>query len=69
MWDSEDAGRLFYDKAETVRFRVESEEWNDHSPLPPSDRGAGAIVERKSPYSISAQGSMAQSGLGLLSWW
>ena len=51
VWDNE--GQPFYfDKNETVRFRIESEVWNDQSPLWPGDRDA---VEKKPPYTIQVR--------------
>ncbi|KAI9681143.1 MAG: DNA-directed RNA polymerase III subunit rpc25 [Caeruleum heppii] len=64
IWTS-DESKLYLDKNESVRFRVEAEEWNDQSPVAPAERYA--TTERRSPYSIQA--SMAQSGLGPTSWW
>ncbi|KAI9749122.1 MAG: DNA-directed RNA polymerase III subunit rpc25 [Lichina confinis] len=70
IWDSEGT-QYYFDKNEPVYFRVESEEWNDQSPSGPnvSDLGAGTVtvMDRTVPYCI--QGSMAQSGLGVCSWW
>ncbi|KAI9846477.1 MAG: DNA-directed RNA polymerase III subunit rpc25 [Sclerophora amabilis] len=66
IWEN-DGTQLYFDVKETVRFRVESEEWNDQSPVAPVASNAGASTERKSPYAI--QGSMSQAGLGLISWW
>ncbi|KAI9824239.1 MAG: DNA-directed RNA polymerase III subunit rpc25 [Thelocarpon impressellum] len=66
IWTS-DGAELYFDKNEIVHFRVESEDWNDQSPVAPSERGAAAAMERKSPYAIQA--SMAQSGLGPVAWW
>ncbi|KAI9843731.1 MAG: DNA-directed RNA polymerase III subunit rpc25 [Thelocarpon superellum] len=53
IWIWENEGETYYlDKMEQIRFRVESEEWNDQSPVAPSERGAAAALERKSPYVI-----------------
>lgn len=48
-----DGDEYFYDKLEWVRFRVEEEQWNDLSPVAPSERGSETAAERKSPYSIT----------------
>lgn len=48
-----EGNEYFYDKGETVRFRVESETWNDLSPVAPSLRMAETSEELKSPYSIT----------------
>ena len=67
MWKTEDGVELFFDRTETVRFRVETETWNDLAP----QRRPGESVEpdeyAESPYTLTA--SMAQSGLGPLLWW
>ncbi len=79
-----DGDEYFYDKLEWVRFRVEEEQWNDLSPVAPSERGSEIAAERKSPYSITvsfstpfhrephvhtSQASMMQAGLGITEWW
>lgn len=71
VWKNEDT-ELFFDIGETVRFRVEAEEWVDQSPKgPPSKQGGGDEVDgegvRKPPYSIVA--SMCEAGLGPVTWW
>jgi DNA-directed RNA polymerase III subunit RPC8 len=64
IWKTEDGASLFYDNHETVRFRVESEEWNDQQPIGPNNK----IDEtRQSPYKIIA--SMEDPGLGPCLWW
>ncbi|KAI9746116.1 MAG: DNA-directed RNA polymerase III subunit rpc25 [Claussenomyces sp. TS43310] len=65
IWRNEGADDLYFDNHESVRFRVEAEEWVDQSPLGPSDKEEG--IERESPYRIIA--SMAESGLGPCLWW
>ncbi|KAI9838681.1 MAG: hypothetical protein M1819_004995 [Sarea resinae] len=62
-----DGNELFFDKNETVRFRVEAETWNDQSPTAPSERDTTSAIGRKSPYTIEA--SMSQGGLGPTLWW
>lgn len=47
--------KYYFDKNESVYFRVESEEWNDQSPIGPAERELGTaatLQDRKSPYSI-----------------
>ena len=48
-----DDDEYFYDKNDWVRVRVEDEQWNDNSPLPPSERALQSTAERKSPYGIT----------------
>lgn len=68
VWTTEDGHELFFDRNETVRFRVEAETWTDLSPEKQAPPGEEAEEEdRKSPYQII--GSMQQSGLGPLLWW
>ncbi|KAI9709322.1 MAG: DNA-directed RNA polymerase III subunit rpc25 [Bogoriella megaspora] len=64
-WEA-DAGRLFYDNHEPVRFRIESEIWNDHTPTRPQ-MGGGETEEKKPPYMLIA--SLLESGLGPNVWW
>jgi DNA-directed RNA polymerase subunit E'/Rpb7 len=64
VWQTDDAA-LYYDHAETVRFRVEAEHWFDHIPLGPNEKEDG--LERRSPYTIEA--SMGEDGLGPVLWW
>ncbi|MCJ1324044.1 DNA-directed RNA polymerase III subunit rpc25 [Thelotrema lepadinum] len=67
-WIWSDEGQDFYfDKAEWVRVRIESEHWHDTAPVEPAKRDETATSERRSPYSITA--SMSESGLGCVSWW
>ncbi|OCK85104.1 RNA polymerase III subunit Rpc25 [Lepidopterella palustris CBS 459.81] len=64
VWNTEGT-ELFFDAEEIVRFRVESEHWEDQSPQHPLRRDENE--ERHSPYRIV--GSMSQAGLGPLLWW
>ncbi len=41
VWNFDDQ-RLYYDKAEMVRFRVIGEEWHDQTPTKPIDQGENA---------------------------
>lgn len=66
IWKNDDIDTLLYfDHHETVRFRVDSEEWHDQTPVGPDERDNGVI--QKSPYRIIA--SMDGDGLGPLIWW
>ncbi|KAL2918837.1 DNA-directed RNA polymerase III complex subunit Rpc25 [Polyrhizophydium stewartii] len=77
-----DGNDLFMDREEPIRFRVEQETFVDVGPvkepklLPggmrpqtPGAAGGTGVDEqtRESPYTII--GSIADNGLGLLSWW
>lgn len=68
VWKTDDGVELFFDRNETVRFRVEAEEWSDMAPQQkPGAAEDPDEFENKSPYAITA--SMQQSGLGPLLWW
>ncbi|PGH00392.1 DNA-directed RNA polymerase [Blastomyces parvus] len=67
IWDNGEGAVFYFDIGETVRFRVEAEEWHDQIPDAPDDQESGAVMERKPPYSII--GSMQIAGLGLVAWW
>jgi len=59
---------MYFDNHETVRFRVEREEWHDQAPIgPPDPEKPDEIPVKLSPYSITA--SMADAGLGPCLWW
>jgi len=64
VWSVDDA-LIYYDNAETVRFRVEAEHWVDQSPLGPNENPDEQ--ERRAPYTIEA--SMGEDGLGPVLWW
>ena len=51
VWNN-DGNEYFFDKGETVRFRVEAENWHDQSPDAPSELETTSEIERKAPYSI-----------------
>ncbi|KAK4695519.1 DNA-directed RNA polymerase III subunit RPC8, partial [Phenoliferia sp. Uapishka_3] len=73
--------RLYIERRDWVRLRVEEEHWDDSSPLngkvppsgelPPGANGevnpAAAVVPGKAPYAIVC--SMAEDGTGVLDWW
>ncbi|KAK2861430.1 hypothetical protein FQN49_004209 [Arthroderma sp. PD_2] len=67
IWDNGDGGIFYFDIGETVRFRVEQEEWHDQVPNAPDLHDGAATPDRKPPYSII--GSMQVAGLGLVAWW
>lgn len=49
-----------------MRFKIESEEWIDQSPIGPGDIDDASTV-KESPYKIIA--SMVASGTGPIIWW
>ncbi|KAI9809067.1 MAG: hypothetical protein M1825_002356 [Sarcosagium campestre] len=51
VWES-DGTNYYFDKNESVLFRVEAEEWNDQSPLSPPGIEPDISMTRKSTYSI-----------------
>lgn len=51
IWRNDDGTDFYFDVGEVVRFRVESEEWNDQIPNAP-DLDGSAPMERKPAYSI-----------------
>ena len=67
VWKTDEGVELFFDRGETVRFRVEAETWNDLAPQSRPGEARDADDFAKSPYTITA--SMQQSGLGPLLWW
>ncbi|EZF34894.1 DNA-directed RNA polymerase III polypeptide [Trichophyton interdigitale] len=69
IWDNGEGGIFYFDVGETVRFRVEQEEWHDQVPSAPDLQDGLATPDRKPPYSIIPQGSMQVAGLGLVAWW
>ncbi|EEP76656.1 conserved hypothetical protein [Uncinocarpus reesii 1704] len=67
VWDNGEGSTFYFDIGETVRFRVEAEEWHDQIPNAPDTPDTSTVGERKAPYSII--GSMQIAGLGLVAWW
>ena len=51
-WDNGEGAIFYFDIGETVRFRVEAEEWHDQIPNAPDMPDGSAAGERKPPYSI-----------------
>ncbi|TAQ83633.1 hypothetical protein B7494_g8045 [Chlorociboria aeruginascens] len=64
IWEFEGV-KLYFDNQEKVRFRVNSENWFDQSPIGPSEKEDG--TQKKSPYTIEAD--MKEAGLGPCLWW
>lgn len=64
VWKTDD-DELFFDNHETVRLRIEEEEWNDAAPVGP--KREGEEEEKKSPYKLVA--SMEEAGMGPCMWW
>lgn len=52
IWDNGEGGIFYFDVGETVRFRVEQEEWHDQVPSGPDLQDGLATPDRKPPYSI-----------------
>lgn len=52
IWDNGEGAIFYFDIGETVRFRVEAEEWHDQIPNAPDMPDGSAVSERKPPYSI-----------------
>ncbi|KAG8898948.1 DNA-directed RNA polymerase III subunit rpc25 [Tulasnella sp. 403] len=69
LLDSDVNDRLYIDKGEVVRIRVEYDEFHDDEPGAPkaTDGVYTPSVQKRSPYEITA--SMAGAGLGLIAWW
>ncbi|KAM0320946.1 hypothetical protein ACHAO8_000240 [Botrytis cinerea] len=68
VWETEEGTQLYFDNQETVRFRIDSEQWNDQAPLGPEkqdDSEESRVIE--APYKIVA--SMEEVGLGPCLWW
>ena len=52
MWKN-DGSELYFDKGDTVRFKIEQERWHDQSPTaPPIKTDSTAEMEKKVPYSL-----------------
>jgi len=69
MLDSDINDRLYIDRGETVRIRVEYDEFHDDEPGPPKavDGVYSKAKAKRAPYEITA--SMAGAGIGLTAWW
>ena len=51
-WPADVGYNIYFDKGETVRFRVQEEKWHDQIPNAPDLQEESLTVERKPPYSI-----------------
>ncbi|KAF8605847.1 hypothetical protein BDV93DRAFT_489885 [Ceratobasidium sp. AG-I] len=78
LLDTDVTTRLYLDRSESIRIRVERDEFYDNEPGPrKADSAAGgaalqddradAEADRKAPYTITA--SVHGDGLGVLAWW
>ncbi|KAJ3741988.1 RNA polymerase III subunit Rpc25-domain-containing protein [Lentinula detonsa] len=69
LLDTPTAGRMYIDTGEVIRIRVEADEFYDDEPGPPKALEGVAVANevRRAPYSIIA--SIAEQGLGPVSWW
>jgi DNA-directed RNA polymerase III subunit RPC8 len=68
--ENDDDTILHYDMYDTVRVRVETEEWVDQAPEGPEELALDEEERkrrRRSPWSI--QCSMMEDGLGPIQWW
>lgn len=68
--------RFYYDLGEAIRFRVDSVDWQENEPGPPSARPREPEADKESEdedpylkagYRITA--NVAEQGLGCLAWW
>jgi DNA-directed RNA polymerase III subunit RPC8 len=85
MLDTPLAERMYIDQGDTVRVRVESDEFYDDEPGPPkaTDGVQTKHVPQRNPYSvtvrkdrlsrgpslINCQCSISEQGLGPIAWW
>ncbi|KAJ7132209.1 RNA polymerase III subunit Rpc25-domain-containing protein [Mycena epipterygia] len=69
LLDSPTAERMWIDKGEVVRVRVESDEFYDDEPGPIKMAGGVQVVkiQARAPFTVTC--SMAEQGLGPTSWW
>ncbi|KAF7356963.1 hypothetical protein MVEN_01032300 [Mycena venus] len=70
LLDSPTADRMWIDKGEVVRVRVEADEFYDDEPGPVKMADGVQVVrevQARAPFTITA--SMAEQGLGPTSWW
>lgn len=66
VWKNDDTD-LYFDIGETVRFRIEAEEWVDQAPKGPKTDEEEDSSGKRPPYSLIA--SMCDPGLGPTTWW
>ncbi|CAE6470773.1 unnamed protein product [Rhizoctonia solani] len=75
LLDTDITTRLYLDRNEVIRLRVERDEFYDNEPGPRKaetvqsgqEGGIEDDVDKKAPYTITA--SISGDGLGALSWW
>jgi len=70
LLDSPTADRMWIDKGEVVRVRVEADEFYDDEPGPVKMADGVQVVrevQARAPFTITA--SMAEQGLGPTAWW
>ncbi|KAF1951936.1 DNA-directed RNA polymeras-like protein III 25 kDa polypeptide [Byssothecium circinans] len=68
VWRHEGGAELFFDKGESVLFRVEREHWTDQKPtLVQKDENGDPVDVRGSAWRLV--GAMNQPGLGPTLWW
>ncbi|KAF2634693.1 hypothetical protein P280DRAFT_463189 [Massarina eburnea CBS 473.64] len=68
VWQTENGSELFFDRGESVLFRVDREDWIDQKPtLVQKDANGHPIEERDTAWRII--GAMNKSGLGPTLWW
>ncbi|KAG6860454.1 hypothetical protein C0991_011934 [Blastosporella zonata] len=69
MLDTPITERMYIDKGEVVRVRVEADDFFDDEPGPPK-MAEGVQVQReakRAPYNVTC--SIAEQGLGPVAWW
>ncbi|KAK4686516.1 DNA-directed RNA polymerase III subunit RPC8, partial [Tremellales sp. Uapishka_1] len=81
LMNTEMTSRLYIDPGEFMRFRVDSVEWQESEPVPPSIRDKPKdVVEGEEIVEVDTKGpieragykilaTIAESGLGVCSWW
>ncbi|TFK48464.1 hypothetical protein OE88DRAFT_1684513 [Heliocybe sulcata] len=68
LLDSPTTSRMYIDKGEVLRVRVEMDEFYDDEPGPPkATEGVRIERERRAPYTVTC--SIAEQGLGPVAWW
>lgn len=69
MLDTPLTSRMYIDRGELVRVRVESDEFFDDEPGPPKAAEGVAVQSplRRSPFQVMC--SIAEQGLGPVAWW
>ncbi|GJJ11188.1 hypothetical protein Clacol_005420 [Clathrus columnatus] len=69
MLDTPLTSRMYIDRNEPIRIRIESDEFFDDEPGP-TKAAEGVLVQkplRRSPYQVTC--SIAEQGLGPVAWW